>query len=260
MALWAYVVLGLLFVAAVVLFVVRSRSDTFKRLFRHYRPLDMVGVAVLALVGIWGLAGYIFAIPGFPIVLVPAVLTATAVVLYLQRIVADSRDSVTFGPPIRIDHRVDIFVLGEEQPRAGRGFLYRLAIKSRRTQDDISFEVHVAPAIGRVETVHPPLLFERKLTYPYMLGAFDTATLRHGQEVFVDLVSVEQTENGWSCRLLQALRTGSGTNYRGGPLFETGRYELTLKVFFSDRRNDERRYTVDVDTAEGILNLKPLWP
>lgn len=215
-------------------------------------------MVVLALLGVWLAASELQTIPGLPGQSLPVLVVVAALGLYVQRIVADARESIRFHKPFLFECVTSIWRQpAQAQPDRGLATVCRVPIECRRNEDTVSFESHLGPPYVSDGVVTPPIHRARaKDPWNSVGGDMRTVTLRNGQEAFVDLIAVQQTAEGWECRLLAVVELASGGSYRAGPLLRTGRYEVVLRAFYSDRHHDEQSYQVVVDVENGSLKVR----
>jgi hypothetical protein len=224
----------------------------------------LLGIGLALLVGVYEVTASLVALPLLPSELALPLIAVGAIVAYSSRVVADARGGVTFETPYRVDFSVDLFPPGEEHPRKGRGYLYRIPLQFRRREDTIFTEAYVTPELATRQFVNLPIHFsKREPPGDLWQNSFKEVTLRHGQRAYLDVVSLtEQADGTFKCELLyiSPIPNSSGVSYyRLGVALESEQYELSVKVFFSDRANDEKTYRLNVDIPSESVRVTPRW-
>jgi hypothetical protein len=234
------------------------------RVFRRFRPLEVFGLAFMIVFGLYEITASLVVLPLLPSQFALPLFALLGVGLYGYRVIADAHGGVSFRSPSRIEYRVWVSIPGSDKMRWGAAHLYRIALHCHRSEDTIQLEGQVVPMVTKRDVFHPAVASQNEEPTGLAPGS-RSITLRHGQRAFIDLVRIQEQDDGsFACLLpdtqpnFSQISGSKQTYYQTGLRLPAGKYEITLKVLYSDRAHDEKTYRLDVDAEESEVKVTPL--
>lgn len=145
-------------------------------------------------------------------------------------------------PPFRLEHSQDNYTVA----------VYRLPFHYEGTEDLVKCEAHFEPSLKGRELLIPAIHLLRKVVPDPRMGAA-TITLRHGQTAYLDLVGIQvRADNEPQPFAIDVITWSDGEQFREYVKLDPGEYTMTLRILYSLKPHDERKFAIKV-AAVGTL-------